>query len=112
MCIFFCLPPEYLLLLLLFLIMSNDQTKKIVDCSFLNEFSNFTSVFDQNHDEEYDEWIQKCFGRVKTVRKDFVAHLSGHFLQKCSGDNGNHTFDKFKYIFLLNNILLYLNNNI
>lgn len=74
---------------------------------FLGEFSAYTSVYDHinngnGENDEQDEWIRQCYGRGKTFRKDFRAHLSGYFLSKCSGDNGEHSFDNFKYVFMVN----------
>lgn len=63
---------------------------------FLNAFSDYTSASDL-YGETDDQWIQKCFGRKgDRVRKDFKDHLSGHFIEKCSGETGEHSFDSFK----------------
>ncbi|KAJ6222922.1 hypothetical protein RDWZM_001467 [Blomia tropicalis] len=69
------------------------------DTNFLLEFTNFTSTFDVEDDEtqlENEEWANKCFGRGTTVRRDFKSHLNSHFVEKCSGNIGEHSFDQFK----------------
>lgn len=64
---------------------------------FLSAFSNYTSVYDLYDDDNDDQWIQRCFGRRgDRVRKEFKDHLSGHFINKCSGETGEHSFDNFK----------------
>ena len=77
--------------------------KKIAenDANFLLEFTNFTSTFDVEDDEtqlENEEWANKCFGRGTTVRRDFKSHLNSHFVEKCSGNIGEHSFDQFKFV--------------
>lgn len=67
----------------------------------LSEFSHYTSVFDYNDVDatsgaEKNDFLQECYGRGKNIREDFRAHLSGHFLGTCSGDKGEHSFDRFK----------------
>ncbi|KAH9405550.1 DTW domain-containing protein 1 [Tyrophagus putrescentiae] len=64
---------------------------------FLADFSNYTSVHDQNGDAD-DQWKGKCYGRkpIGMVRKTFKDRFSEGFINTVTGENGNHSFDNFK----------------